>query len=298
MIKNMMKILITGGSGLLGRYLLRTKPANNEVALTWNKNISGATDKLNLWYKLDVRDRASVFDIFELFRPDLVIHTAALGGVDFAEEGGYQETFNVNVTSTKHIIDACNGYKSKLIYISSNAVFSGSEPPYNEKSPLEPVNSYGVIKRAAERVVRDMARKWLIVRPFLLYGWPYLGGRTNWASTLASQLGKKSYKLVNDHIWMPTYAEDVAKTIWKLSDQYNEIYNVAAPERVTLYEFGLRICEAFNLEKRLIEPISSTYFHGIAARPKDTTYDLVKLSEQGIMLSYIKIGLEKMKNEL
>jgi dTDP-4-dehydrorhamnose reductase len=215
-----MRVLITGGSSLLGRYLLQTKPQDADIALTWNKNdvnISG------IWYRLDIRNRADVFDTFEVFRPDLVIHCAALGGVDFA-----------NVTGTKNVIDACNGYKTKIIYVSSNAVFSGNLPPYDEKSPLEPVNAYGSIKRQAEQTIRDLARKWLIIRPFLMYGWPYPGGRTNWAVKLAETLGNKSYKLVHDHVWMPTYAKEVAETIWRLSNQDHEIYNVAAPERATL----------------------------------------------------------------
>jgi dTDP-4-dehydrorhamnose reductase len=99
---------------------------------------------------------------------------------------------------------------------------------------------------------------------------------------------KGSYKLVNDHIWMPTYAGDMARTVWQLSNEDHEIYNVASPERATLYEFGLKVCDVFNLEKNLIKPIESDYFPTIAPRPKDTTYDLVKLTGQGIVLSDIK----------
>jgi dTDP-4-dehydrorhamnose reductase len=292
-----MRALITGGSSMLGRYLLKTKPKDvDSLALTWKKNNNGAAGNLNIWYQLDVRNRADVFDIFDLFRPDIVIHCAAIGSVDFAE-GDYQPVFDVNVTGTSHVIDACNGYKSKIIYISTNAVFSGNLPPYNEKSPLEPVNSYGVIKRQAEQAIRDTARKWLIIRPFLLYGWPWVGGRTNWAVKLIENLEDRSYKLVHDHIWQPTYAKEAAETIWQLSDQDHEIYNVAAPERASLYEFGLKVCEVFELEKELLNPVQSGYFPGIAPRPKDTSYDLVKLTGQGIMLSDIKTGLEKMRDE-
>jgi dTDP-4-dehydrorhamnose reductase len=294
-----MKVLITGGSGLLGKYLLETKPYNIDVVLTWNKILGGVITNPDIWYKLDIRDRASIFDLFEITRPDIVVHCAAIGSVDFAEKEGYQSVFNVNVTGVKNVVDACNGYKSKIIYISSNAVYSGESPPYNEKSPLEPVNSYGVIKRQAEQVIRDIAKKWLIIRPFLLYGWPYVGGRNNWASSIVEKLtdSKGSYKLVNDHIWMPTYVGDMARTIWQLSNEDHEIYNIASPERATLYEFGLKVCDVFNLEKNLIKPIGSDYFPTIAPRPKDTTYDLVKLNEQGIVLSDIKTGLEKMKAE-
>ncbi|MHA2220415.1 MAG: sugar nucleotide-binding protein, partial [Candidatus Hodarchaeales archaeon] len=122
-----MKILITGGSGLLGKYLLQIKPQEHRAILTWNKNIGGVTDTSDIWYKLNVQNRASVFDLFEITRPDIVIHCAAIGSVDFAENEGYQSVFDVNVTGTKYIVDACNGYKSKIIYISSNAVFSGKQ---------------------------------------------------------------------------------------------------------------------------------------------------------------------------
>lgn len=292
-----MKILITGGSGLLGRYLLQTK-RDNSIALTYHKNFYSSTKDVT-WYHLDVCNRADVFDIFDLFKPDICIHCAAVGSVDFAEnKDGYQPVFNVNVTGTKNVIDACNGYKTKIIYISSNAVLSGKAPPYNEKSPLEPINAYGVIKKQAEQTVRDTAKKWLIIRPFLLYGWPYLGGRGNWASMIVDKLRNNgSYKMVHDRIWMPTYAADVAETIWKLLDQDHEVYNVAAPERATLYEFGLKVCEVFELKKNLIKPVESKYFPSIAPRPEDSTYDLVKLSAQGIMLSDIKTGLEKMRAE-
>lgn len=292
-----MKVLITGGSGLLGRYLLRTKPSDVEITLTWHKNINGVADTLNTWYKLDIRDRAAVCDLFEATRPDLVIHCAAVGSVDYAQnDSGYQSVFEVNVTGTSHIVDACNGYKSKIVYISTNAVYGGDKPPYDEASPLEPVNSYGAIKVAAERAV-DKAKRWVIVRPFLLYGWPWPGGRTNWAVKLIEGLGNKSYKLVHDHIWQPTYAGDAAEAIWKLSEQDNQIYNVAAIERATLYEFGLKVCDVFDLERRLIQPVDSNYFPTIAPRPKDTKYDLGKLHQQGIILSDIRTGLEKMRAE-
>lgn len=296
-----MKILITGGSGLLGKSLLETQPNNCDITLTWNKNIYGVITKtLDVWYKLDIRDRVDVFECFEMVKPDAVIHCAASGSVDFAEQH-YQEVFRVNVTGLQNVIDAANGYKSKLVYISTNAVFSGDNPPYNEKSPLNPVNAYGVIKRQAERVVQDAVTSWLIVRPFLLYGWPYPGGRGNWANVSVNRLrnGDK-LKIVNDHIWQPTYAPDCAEAIWELLFQFlgnNEIFNVAQPERITLYEFILKVCKVFDLDDSLVEPVDSNYFSSIAKRPKDTSYDLFKLFEVGIALNKVESGLSEMRKE-
>lgn len=291
-----MRILITGGSGLLGKSLLETAPKEYILSLTYNKNWPLDT-KQAIWYHLDVRNRADIFELFELVKPNVVIHCASIGSVDFTENN-YQPVRDVNVGGLGHIIDACNGYKSKLIYISTNAVFSGKHPPYCEESPLEPVNSYGVIKREAERLVRDTANKWLIIRPFMLYGWPYSGGRTNWAVKIINALSQEDkQKLVNDVIWMPTYAPDCAEVIWHLASKEidKEIFNVASPERVTLYEFGLQVCDVFDLDKDLLEPVDTDYFRSIAKRPVDTTYDLIKLAQYGFMLSDVRTGLLKMR---
>ncbi len=293
-----MKVLIIGGSSLLGKYLAKTRPDDCDLFLTWYRNIPEVSTATTIWHRLDVRIREDVFELFELVKPDVVIHCAAIGSVDYAKDH-YQEVSAVNVSGVKYVALAANYYGAVMVYISSNAVFSGKEPPYNENSALNPVNDYGIIKMLAERTVKDIAKKWIIIRPFLLYGWPYPGGRTNWAKSIIEKLGQseESYKLVDDHIWMPTHAGGVAEAIWRLLYQDEGIYNVASPERATLYEFGLKVCEVFSLEKNLIQPIESDYFPSLAKRPHDTSYDLVRLSEAGIMLSDIKTGLEKMRDE-
>jgi dTDP-4-dehydrorhamnose reductase len=300
-----MRILITGASGLLGKSLIETIPDGHVLSATYNKNWQNHSKNV-AWYHLNTRNRSSVFDIFDLIKPNVVIHCASIGSVDYSEDH-YKETRAVNVGGLGHVIDAANGYKSRLIYVSTNAVYSGKQPLYNEKSPLEPVNAYGVIKREAEHLVRLLANKWIIIRPFMLYGWPYRGGRTNWAVRIAEGLkdNEKSLNLVDDITWMPTYAPDCAEAIWKLLFQKeidHEVFNVASPERATLYQFGLKVCEVFGLEKNLLKPVKSEYFSAgrgavKAKRPADTSYDLIKLSEHGIMLSDIKSGLEKMKAE-
>jgi dTDP-4-dehydrorhamnose reductase len=298
-----MKILITGASGLLGKSLIETIPNGHTLSATYNKNWQPHSKNV-AWYHLNIKNRSDVFDIFDLTKPGIVIHCASIGSVDYTEDN-YTEVRDVNVGGLQHVIDAANGYKSKLVYISTNAVFSGKHPPYDENDVLKPVNAYGVIKREAEQLVRSIANKWLIFRPFMLYGWPYLGGRTNWAANIVKRLNgnKELIKLVDDIIWMPTYAPDCAEATWELLFQKeldHEIFNIAAPERATLYEFGLKVCEVFSLERNFLKPVKSNFFSAgkgmvKAERPKDTSYDLLKLSQHGIMLSDIKTGLEKME---
>jgi len=284
-----MKILITGGSSLLGKALIETKPENHQIEHTWYTNMVDVPS-----HRLNITDKSQVGYVFSQVQPDIVIHCAAMGSVDYTEDH-YQEVKNVNVIGAENILSAIKEHKAKMVFISTNAVFSGSNPPYNEQRARDPVNLYGKLKGDAENRVMD-SENWLVIRPFLLYGWPWPGGRQNWVTAIRDTIHiGVPMLMVDDVIWQPTYVVDVAETIWKLLETNNEIYHISSSERVTLYNFALKVAKVFGLDIGLIQPVSSDYFKSIAKRPKDTTYDLSKLNGMGIELSNIESGLEKMK---
>lgn len=285
-----MKVLITGGSSLLGKSLLETKPKEAVIESTWYTNHVGLP-----MYQMDVCDKSQVRYVFDRVKPDIVIHCAANGSVDFAEQN-YAEAYQVNATGTGNILWAAEDYRAKVVYISTNAVYDGSNPPYTEESELHPINAYGSIKKQAEEKVRTYKWDWLIFRPFLLYGWPWPGGRQNWATLVINKLSRgELVKLVNDVYWQPTYSKDCAKAIWNLINDSYEIYQVAGAERITLYEFGLKVAKVFGLDQGLVEPVDSDYFPTIAPRPRDTHYCLDKLNKAGVEIPDIEAGLRRMK---
>lgn len=284
-----MNVLITGGSGLLGKSLTETKPAGVTIKSTWYANFVGAD------YQMDVTNKSQVSYIFNLVRPQLVIHCAANGSVDYAEKN-FTDVRAVNVEGVKNVMAAAKDFEARFVFISTNAVYSGDNPPYNETSERRPVNRYGSIKREAEDYVMSQ-NNWLIIRPFLLYGWHNKNSRPNWFTTIfQALLDNHPLKLVNDVWWQPTSARDCAKAIWLLSEYKNEVFNVACDDRVTLYDFGLTIAKLWGYGDRdLIEPIASSELKGIAPRPVDTTYDLTKLHGAGIELAGIEKGLKALQ---
>lgn len=286
----MVTVLITGGSGLLGKSLKETKLPGYDIYSTWYTNCIGSD------YQLDVCNKSQVNYIFNHVKPDIVIHCAANGSVDFAERN-YSEARIVNVEGVKNVARAAFNNKAKFVYISSNAVFSGGNPPYDEESKRNPVNKYGLLKLEAEDRVAEIDN-WLIIRPFMLYGFQYKNARKNWFTIILDGLmNHREIKLVDDTWWQPTESKSCASAVWQLIEKSgrNEVWNVAADDKVTLYGFGLKLANIWGYkDKHQIMPIRSTDLPGIARRPVDTSYDLTKLHNLGIELPGVEKGLKSL----
>lgn len=283
-----MKVLIIGGSSLLGKYLTLTNPGM-DIETTWFSNYV-----LNqVQYHLDVSVYSQVAYVFSRAHPDIVILCSAIGSVDYAETH-FQETQIVNLIGTRNVVKACRDFKAKLVYISTNAVFDGKNPPYNESAPRYPINAYGVLKKDAEDAVTESGLKWMIIRPFLLYGWPFPQGRQNWMTTIFNKILKnEEVQLVDDVYWQPTSAEDCAEAIWKLirMEKWGEVFHVASDDRMTLYEFG----QIITHNNPLIKPVSNSKFSTIAPRPQDTTFDLSKIHDLNIYLKSVRENMKGLK---
>jgi dTDP-4-dehydrorhamnose reductase len=237
--------------------------------------------------------------VFEWARPDVVIHAAAIGSVDFAERNR-EETKKVNVGGTEVVIELCQIVKSRLIYISSNAVFDGRTPLYSETTPVNPINYYGQLKVDAENVVRKSGIPWAIVRPILMYGWPYPGERDNpvvwWVNSLKNS---QPIKVVDNVLSKPLPAWSCADVLWALIQQNRTgIYHAAGRDHISLYRFALLTAEVFGLDASLITPVPDSYFPEIAPRPQDTSFDTTKMeTELGVKTIGVRDGLLRMKTE-
>lgn len=250
-------------------------------------------------FTADVSDLKQMQSVFEWAKPDVVIHTAAIGSVDFAEKNR-EETRKVNVGGTEVIAALCQIFKCRLIYISSNAVFDGSTPFYSETAPVNPINYYGQLKVEAENIVRKSDMPWAIVRPILMYGWPYEGERDNpvvwWVRSLENG---KPIKVVDNVFNKPLPAWSCAEVVWEvIRQQRTGIYHAAGRDHLSLYQFALQVAEVFDLDANLITPVPDSFFPEIALRPRDTSFDTSKMErELGVKPIGVKDGLLRMKSE-
>lgn len=292
-----MNILVTGASGLLGRYLLKTAP-RSVLGTFWNHSFN---DDRHVIGRLRIHDPAMVDTMIEALRPDVIIHAAGIGDVDQCQKNPSGSRM-VNVNGTEMLAKAAKRYGcKKFVYLSTNAVFQGDNAPYAELDFLDPVNEYGKQKVEAEYVVkRAMEGKTLIIRPIMLYGWPRRGGRDNWGARIYGLLTSgKQIRMVNDIVTQPTYAGDVANVIWSLIDKdATGVYHVGGLSLCTLHSFANVAADVFGLDGDLISPAASEDFPTLAPRPKNTTYRLDKLYSTGVIApSGTKDGLVRMRDE-
>jgi dTDP-4-dehydrorhamnose reductase len=293
------RVLITGGTGLLGVAIQRFAPKDIQGFSVYFPERSLPVPLPFPVFAADVSDRMKMQAVFEWAKPDVVIHAAAIGSVDFAERNR-EETKKVNVAGTEVVVELCQIIKSRLIYISSNAVFDGRTPFYSENAPVNPINYYGQLKVDAENVVRKSSISWAIVRPILMYGWPYPGERDNpvvwWLNSLKNG---NPIKVVDNVLSKPLPAWSCADVVWALIQQNRTgIYHVAGRDHISLYRFALLTAEVFGLDASLITPVPDSYFPEIAPRPQDTSFDTTKMeTELGVKTVGVRDGLLKMKAE-
>ena len=289
-------VLILGGTGLLGKTLMGSCPKDITLWATHLRDLPAGFTSHHL-RRLDVTNKEETQMLFQEIQPSVVVHLAGVGSVDYAEKN-QREAWNINVQGTQHVIEACRGLGAKLIHVSSNAVFDGDHPPYHEDSVRRPVNYYGQLKVESEDAVTSSGLDYAIVRAILMYGWHYSHARVNPVAMWLRLIGAgKPVKVVNDRYWQPLYVEDCANLIWKLIEKDKSgIYNIAGPERITLFEFALKVADVFGLDSALIEPVPSSYFPAIAPRPFDTSFKIDKIREEmGIDPVGVCFGLERMK---
>lgn len=280
-------ILITGASSSPGfKILARLKAEGRDALGVYNQHPVEWSVRWDL-----AKDPVG---LLEQYKPDAVIHAAALGDVDKCEEDPAL-CHRVNAVVTREIARWCAKRGARLIYISTDYVFPGDRGMYREEDPPRPVNYYGLAKLLGEEAV--LAAGGVVVRVAWIYG---LGpGRQNFGRTVVEKLSRgEEVRAVADQWGSPTLNTLIGEAVAKLlTADYSGILHAAGP-RMSRYEFALAIAEAFGLPKELVKPIKMADLSFKAPRPRDSSLDSSKAEKMlGIPLSDVKYTLTIFKKE-
>lgn len=246
-----MRVLITGGKGMLGQDLVKTAPKHMEIFA------------LDI-HELDITNSKAVKETINQILPERVIHCAAWTDVDGCEKDPHQANL-INAVGTSNVAFACKDKKIPLCYISTDFVFDGKKgSPYTEKDWPHPLSVYGLTKWQGEEWVKFILPSWFIVRTSWLFG----SSGKNFVSTMLRLAGEASpIKVVNDQRGSPTFTIDLAGALWSLvaGDRFG-LYHVTNGGNCTWYEFAIDIFNMAGINCEVM-PIISAQLDRSAARP-------------------------------
>lgn len=255
------RLLVTGGSGYLGRHILRLVPRAWDVHWTYYRNPLQAP---GTGHQLDVRDAMAVERLFDGLRPDAMIHTA------YSREPALLDA--VVVDGTRHLVAAAAEAGTRLVHLSSDVIFDGEQGPYTEADPPAPITAYGRAKAQAEAVAAahpDAA----IVRTSLIFGFDPPDERTCWV--LDSLRQGKHITLFTDEVRCPVYAVDLAAAVVELAgNSYRGVLNVAGAQALDRYEFGVLTARAWHVDPTDLTPGISR--ESGLTRPRDCRLDIAR----------------------
>jgi len=273
----MKKLLIIGGSGLVGSTLIKYARDTYDIHITINNNESSFDDIPST--KIDLmKNKLEIINLIKNINPDIVVHTAAHSSVDLCEtEQKLANTLHIDIT--KDITKSCHLINAKLIYFSTDAVFDGKlNNKYVESDTPNPINYYGKTKLAAENIVLSESTKNIILRPAVIYGWHKKSRFTNWI--IKSLSNKNSVDPHVDQYNTPTLVDDLAKSIILIIEKnISGLFHSTGKTCVNRYELACVIADIFGFDKKLIKAVTSNEKKQNAPRPKKTCLDSSKLEK-------------------
>ncbi|MCF1592380.1 SDR family oxidoreductase [Streptomyces muensis] len=229
-----MKALIIGGSGFLGAELIRqTRAAGHTTAATYATKAGDGSQAE--WYPLDLREGGRLDAVMAEVRPDLVINTASRKA-DWA----------ATAEGPIRVALAAATYGSRLVHVSSDAVFSGTRVHYDETFLPDPVTPYGAAKAAAETGVLAVYPKAAVARTSLIIG----HGRSVHERVVHEiAAGTRDGALFTDDIRCPVHVTDLAAALVELAScEAAGIHHLAGSDAVSRHELGILIARRDGLD--------------------------------------------------
>jgi dTDP-4-dehydrorhamnose reductase len=277
-----MKVLITGGSGLLGQFLNIEISRNNRILTLYSSN-TGNCLKYNS-IKTDIRDSKSLYKILSDFKPDVVIHAASVSTAKTASLLPPKEVFRINVEATKNIAEYCMKLNSRLIYISTDQVYAGYRGSMlKEDAKLIPISLYAETKLMGEVKVMENSDNYIILRLSLLYGIGLNHSENHFHRMYNTLKEGKPVKLFTDQYRTPLSLREAARIINEIAklDARSEIINTGGRERVSRYKLGEVLCEVKGLNKELLVKTTMDDMPDIP-KVEDVSMNTDKLRSYGI----------------
>ena len=296
-VKN--RILITGSNGMLGQRAVQFYSSRENIELLATSVEEKSVFDSVEYTQVDIKDRDNIKKVIYDYCPDFIVHTAAFTNVDLSEKLR-EDAWKINVKGVEYIAEAARTIDAHIIHISTDYIFDGKNGPYDENAIPDPVGYYGRTKLASENTLRISGTFFTILRTNVLYGIAQ-NSRPDFVRWVINSLSKnENIRIVKDQINNPTFIDDLVQGINKIIEfRKTGVYNIGGKEFLSRFDFTLRIAEYFNLDKKLILPITTDELKQPARRPLKSGLLILKAeTELGYKPHTISESLAAIKKEL
>jgi len=295
-MSSLKKVLITGGSGLLGQFLNKELAQHFEILTTYNTN-KGNCDKHNS-VKIDLTNSDLLSQLFESFKPNIVVHAAAISNPNAAMCLPAKDVFAINVKATEQLAKLCNKHSAKLIYLSTDLVYAGYRGSLlKEDAKLIPVSLYSETKLLGEIKIKNIFDNYIILRTALLYGISETQTVNHFQEMVEKLKNGTTVSLFTDQYRTPLALHDAARIIREIiqKDLKTETLNLGGLERISRFELGEMLCHIANLDKTLLNKISLNDLQNYPA-VADVSMNTDKLQSFGIKQQTIEEAVTHIMN--
>ena len=293
-----MKLLVLGGSGLIGNALLKNYKNEFDILTTFYKNHISIKNVRSFQYSFP-NDLNNLRELLEKEKPDVLVNTMGYSNIDFCELNK-SDTEMLHVEVTEKICKLCENIGTKQIFISSDYVFDGERGNYSEDDVPNPINYYGLSKLKAEQLILKNPIN-TIIRTSVIYDWDYRARFFN--SVIKNLQNNQEINATTDVYNSVTFLDNLVESIFKvITLNQNGIFHVVDSACVNRFEFAEMIAKIFRLDKNLIKTVSvQDEPKNIAKRPKNACLNNSKAKKElGLNFNTIEEGVSRvfMKSQL
>lgn len=259
------RILLTGGSGLLGGNVLSAIPKE------W-KAYSVSSENFDL-------TAGDISGLVDEYRPTVIIHAAALTNVDRCETDR-EAARALHADATKKLANAARAAGAHLVHISTDHIFDGNRGKYGEDDKPQPVNFYAETKFLGEQAVVASGADAAIIRTNF-FGFN-VQEKEDFAGWLLSALQKKEpLRLFTDVIFSPILVNTLSDRIIDIvRGRKMGVFHIAAHDACSKYDFGMMLARAFGLDTAMVAAASIDDAPQLVRRPKNMSLDVSKSEER------------------
>ena len=269
------KILIVGGSGLLGVNWALLKRFNYDITIGINNRLIKINHVFSI--QLDTSNLTSIENAINKINPNIVINVAGITNVESCEKNVELANF-VNIKLPKMLALLCNKHNIKMVQISTDHLTNGLLPYFDELCDPFPLNNYGYTKLMAENEVLNVCPRALVIRTNF-YGWGP-SYRKSFSDYIISNLrDNKPIKLFTDVYFTPIIICKLVDVIHELlTKNLFGLFNVVGDERISKFMFGKKIAQVFMLDDNLVLPDLIINRKDLTKRPHDMSMSNKKAS--------------------